>query len=73
MMRCFWLWLGMAHFVLDSSSVHRFITNSAVRWNYEKTLDPKFRKAINLCATSEGKSGKPKALDSAIGCPSPQG
>jgi hypothetical protein len=32
------------------SSVHRFVSNSAVRWDHEKTLDPKFRKTISFCA-----------------------
>jgi hypothetical protein len=35
-----------------ASSVHRFVSNSAVRWDHEKTLDPRFRKTINLCATN---------------------
>ena len=37
------------------SSVHRFITNNSLRWDHEKTLDPKFRKALSFCATSERK------------------
>ena len=35
------------------SSVHRFITNNSLRWDHEKTLDPKFGKPISFCATSE--------------------
>ena len=38
------------------SSVYRFITSSALRWDHEKTLDPKFRKTISFCATNGGKS-----------------
>jgi len=38
------------------SSVYRFITSSALRWDHEKTLDPKFRKTISFCATSGGTS-----------------
>ena len=38
------------------SSVHRFITNNSLRWDHEKTLDSRFRKAISFCATSEEKS-----------------
>ena len=38
------------------SSVHRFITNNSLRWDHEKTLDSKFRKAISFCATGEEKS-----------------
>ena len=37
---------------VTASSVHRFVSNSAVRWDHEKTLDPRFRKTINLCATN---------------------
>ena len=39
-----------------ASSVHRFVSNSAVRWDHEKTLDPKFRKTISLCATNRENS-----------------
>jgi hypothetical protein len=36
-----------------ASSVHRFVSNSAVRWDHEKTLDPRFRKTISFCAGNE--------------------
>lgn len=38
------------------SSVYRFVTSSALRWDHEKTLDTKFRKTISFCATNGGKS-----------------
>ena len=39
------------------SSIYRFITNSALRWDHEKTLDPRFRKTINFCAGNGENSG----------------
>ena len=44
------------------SSVHRFVSNSAVRWDHEKTLDPRFRKTINFCdGNGENSSSRPKS------------
>ena len=39
-----------------ASSVHRFVSNNSVRWDDEKTLDPKFRKTISFCTTNRENS-----------------
>lgn len=54
-----------------ASSVHRFVSNSAVRWDHEKMLDPRFRKTINLCATdrensSSSQKSNPKILSATV-------